>query len=506
MPFRRSISLTGAMMFVALFGCVTPVFAQTTSTLDVDVKTATVIDSALHGVKVEEPRQIPSFLGLWWRGVREQAILLLTFDPVEKAEKQLQFAEERQRLAEFIVAHAANPALQARAESLMQGAENLFKKLEEKKDSWVGVQSERVERLLNNIASHEIRRDRVFDDLENTLSPEELERVQALRAESLARGSRLLNAINNEHIPADIREHLQMVKDRIEEHAMEVRAFSVERSALQTRVREGDNEARAQLEDLREERRADIQERQDARQEDFATQLERAKEQLRAQAAAGNERAAEALRRIEEIEARAAAPSEPAEPVEAVPEAVPEEQPVEPQQIPQPQPHPALLPVNTRGAVEAIRRAQQHHDQGGEEQQPSSPLRNLPRPVAPRQEEPQPPPEQPAEAPQPEPAHEEPAPLFQRVIIDSLIPHIEAPPAPAPQPVAPILPQIDPIKLNPILPVQPSPIPVPVLTSTPRLPRIITPIRRVTSSVPILPLLNLKPIQPIQLPRIDIHF
>src|SRR3989338_5543746 len=47
---------------------------------------------ALEGVSVAEPTAIPSNFGLWWRGLREQVSLALTFDPVKKTEKSLLFA------------------------------------------------------------------------------------------------------------------------------------------------------------------------------------------------------------------------------------------------------------------------------------------------------------------------------------------------------------------------------------------------------------------------------
>ena len=106
MKFLPAFIVFAMILFAA------PTFAQTesTSTDDTDVLTediiqtedgdTVVIDDTYEDVDVEQVDEIPTGLGLWWRGVKERVAVTFTFDPVEKAEKELRFAEERRQIFE----------------------------------------------------------------------------------------------------------------------------------------------------------------------------------------------------------------------------------------------------------------------------------------------------------------------------------------------------------------------------------------------------------------------
>lgn len=317
MIYRTFFRLVTVLCFFLVSG---GVLAQTTTgaaqieadllgqNLEVNAETGEVLDISLEGIVVEEPTGIPTPWRMLWKRLQDQVVILATLDPVKRAEKRLQFAEERRHLAEFILENTDNPQLLLRAKRLAESAEKLFERLEKTKGDWTKLSGERVERLMRNAAVHQVRRERLFDRLEAELPEDQADIVRELRAQGLERGMRLLNAINNENIPSEIREHLRDVRERIQEHQGEVREYQQRRRALQESARQGDEVARQALQDLREERHERVQERVEERQDQQAAvrpQLEEVKARLRAAAQAGNEDAARVLRQIEEVEARA---------------------------------------------------------------------------------------------------------------------------------------------------------------------------------------------------------
>lgn len=477
--------------------------------LEVNAETGEVLDISLEGIEVEEPTDIPTPWRMLWKRFQDQMVILATLDPVKKAEKRLQFAEERRRLAEFILENTDNPQLLLRAKRLAESAEKLFERLEKTKGDWTKLTGERVDRLMRNAAVHQVRRERLFDRLEAELPEDQADIVRELRAQGLERGMRLLNAINNENIPTEIREHLRDVRERIQEHQGEVREYQQRRRALQESARQGDEVARQALQDLREERHNRVEERVAERQEQQAAvrpQLDEVKARLRAAAQAGNEDAARVLRQIEEVEARARLQAQAQVAQEQREDRREERREVQQPEAPQSQPaqQPASEGQQSQGAREGVRagnldalRGAAERAQGSREGQAAppapAPLRRLPS--LQRAEEP---------APQP-PALPQPARANLDIKGGVELRQIDQPQA-AEQPASsqegarvPLLERV----IERIVPLTPSPAPATSSAAKKKkIDRNLVPLR--ASSTPIL---NLQPIQPrIELPRINISF
>lgn len=240
----------------------------------VDV-TGTVAPSASEVVASTETVKIPGTWGLFWRNIRERISLAVTFDPVKKAEKMMTFAEERLRLAEKMTEKAGDDqALQERATQMMEKADEFMQKIEEKKEAMLQKVDERTQKILERAGEHTLRREELIGKLEARLAPENLEKLQEMRQAGLENSQRLLNAINNENISEEVRNHLEEVKQRIDDHLLEVKTFLTEKKELLQKVQSGDESAKAELEQLREERmdtkeenRIMLQEKVEVRQE-----------------------------------------------------------------------------------------------------------------------------------------------------------------------------------------------------------------------------------------------
>ncbi len=244
-------------------------------------------DDGLVDFELSVPDETPGNWGLFWRGVRERVSVAVTFDPVKKAEKQLKFAEERMLIAEKM-AESDNEKIQARAEKMIEKAQGYMEKVEARKDKWLENKDERVQKLLQNVATHQVRREGVLDRIEARIPEDKMEKWQEMREKTLEGSHRLLGAIENENIPEKVKEHLQGIKIRVEEHLQEVKQFNEQKRELKQAVKEGVEDAKIELQQLHEQRQEILQQRKN----DF----EHKKEELKTAAEAGDKQAQRQLK------------------------------------------------------------------------------------------------------------------------------------------------------------------------------------------------------------------
>ncbi|MBI4992898.1 MAG: hypothetical protein HZC26_02040, partial [Candidatus Magasanikbacteria bacterium] len=243
--------------------------------------TTPIVSEELEGMEIEEPKEVPSGFGLWWKGVKEKVSIGLTFNPVKKAEKQLQFAEERMRLAELMAQKSKDQKVQARIYRVIGQAQEMMEKVEARRERLLQQKDEQGVRLLRNIATHQIRREAVMDKIEEKLPEGAVEKFDELREKAVAQERRLLNAINNENAPAEVREHLQAVKDRIETHAEEIKLFRERRVELMDEFKAGDDAVKEQAkEEMKELRQDRVEMLKDRREERVENRQEFKKEKL----------------------------------------------------------------------------------------------------------------------------------------------------------------------------------------------------------------------------------
>lgn len=230
-----------------------------TSPTSQEEDTITADDEVLEGIEVDEISSVPSSLGLWWRNVRENFSLGLTFDPVKKAEKALKFAEERMKIAELMAANSTNEKLQERAQVMIERSQALMEKVEAGQTKWAsGADKQRVQRLMNNVATHQLNQERVMNRIEQRLPEQVQERFNQLREKGLEANQRLMNALSNENIPEETKAKLEAVKARIEEHASTTKAYIEMRKELHEKIQAGEEGAIEELKQLNEKRKEDL--------------------------------------------------------------------------------------------------------------------------------------------------------------------------------------------------------------------------------------------------------
>lgn len=253
-----------SLIFVFMVA-VLPVMAQTEAT-DEQVATTAVeleVENAdsvtIEGVEIDNITKAPSAFGLWWRGVKENVSLGMTFDSVKKAEKSIKYAEERMKIAELIAEKSDDPAVQEKARLMIEKAQAMMGKVEANKEKWMKTKDgEGLKRLMNNIAAHQMTKERAMDRIEGKVSEENKEKFNKLREQGIVASQRMMKALENENIPAETKAKLEAVQTRIEEHAVIIKGYIEERKALQERVRTGDEDAIEELKELNEKRKEEL--------------------------------------------------------------------------------------------------------------------------------------------------------------------------------------------------------------------------------------------------------
>jgi len=283
------------LLFIA-----SPVGAEADAEVDITVEVATevettsdeenlevvedgeIIDITLEDLEVEDVDREPSRFSLFFRNIGESISLGITRDPIKKAEKQQKFALRAEKLSEFLF---ENGKIE-QAEKALEKSNKFIEKIEERKEKWINSKDERAEKLLKNVASHQLHRENFLDKIEDKIPEEKLEQFQQRREIIIQKNQRLLNAINNENISEEVREHLQKVKDRIEAHAVDLREHKEEVRELRA---SGDKEG---LKELRKERKEGIQDKREENKE----LIQEKRIELKSKAENGDEEAQKRLR------------------------------------------------------------------------------------------------------------------------------------------------------------------------------------------------------------------
>ncbi|MEK7540976.1 MAG: hypothetical protein AAB529_01930 [Patescibacteria group bacterium] len=209
----------------------------------------------LDGVQVDEAKSMPSNFGFWWKNAREWTSLALTINPVKKAEKQLRFAEERTKLANYIIQNSTDPKVQEKAQKMLEKANGYMQKIEDKKDDLAKKADERSQKLLKNIAKHYLNKERLLEKIEDKLPPEKLEEFQQFRQQVKARQKVFLdNLQNNPNVTKEIKNKAIDVLSRVENLQQRREEFRTQQKGILEEIKAGNQDAKKQFEELRREK------------------------------------------------------------------------------------------------------------------------------------------------------------------------------------------------------------------------------------------------------------
>ncbi|MBU1613328.1 hypothetical protein KKC87_02775 [Patescibacteria group bacterium] len=260
-----------------------------------------------------EPVKVPDAWGLFWRGVRERVSLAVTWNPVKKTEKLMTFAEERVKLAEVMAEKAGdNLELQNRATKMLEKSDEFMKRVVERRDQILQKDDERLQKIMERAEKQVLHREEVIGKIEARLDPQRIEKLQELRQEGLESSRRLFNAIGNDNISAETKAHLEEIGQNIDAHLQDVKSFLIEKKDLLQRVQSGDETAKEELIQLRDERVENAkqlrQEKKELLQEkvevkrEVINEIKDVKNELREAVKSGDVEAKEKLQQINQVQ------------------------------------------------------------------------------------------------------------------------------------------------------------------------------------------------------------
>lgn len=210
----------------------------------------------LDEIEITEVKSVPSGFGFWWRDVREWTSLALTLNSVKKSEKHLKFAEERARLADYIIQNSTDPKVQEKAQQMLEKANQYMQKIEDRKDDLVKKTDEKSQKLLRNIAKHYLNKERVLEKIEDKLPPEKIEKFQQFRKAIKEKDKNFFdNLKNNPNVPQEIKNKVTNVLSRVENIHKIREKFRTQQRDILEKIKAGSKEAKEQFEELRRERK-----------------------------------------------------------------------------------------------------------------------------------------------------------------------------------------------------------------------------------------------------------
>ena len=292
----RTLHITlGSIMATGLLLCgVLAAHAQTTGAAAAAIAASQALTAdaqPLAGITVQNPVALPTGRTLFWRSLGERVSLWLTTDPLKKAQKELQFAEERTRLADYIAKNSADPARQEQARQMLTRAAEYLAAIQNKKDALLKNNDDAEKNLLENVGRHFTNQQAVWERLEDRLPPEKLAEFQTFKDQALAQQNKFLaDLAGRTNIPADVRAHLQAVKQRIITTMKARDAIRQAQADLVAKAQAGDAAAREKLQLLRQKLAAKMQAEKDALLKRRDDMIEKIK--------AGNPRAVEELKKL----------------------------------------------------------------------------------------------------------------------------------------------------------------------------------------------------------------
>jgi len=259
--------LLGIALFAVLL-IAGPVLAQTETTTS-DTPAVVATDTVKNAVDAIGP------WGTFWQGVKEQVTLWTTIDPVAKAEKLNEFAEKRMVMAQALAEKAENnPKLQERAQKMVEKAEKFMQQITDRKDKIAEKQTERAQKVLQKAAEQSLHRQEIINKIEEKLSPENLQKLEAIRLRGLENSQKIIEVIGSENVSEETKAHLEEVKAKIETHLLEVKTFVEEKKVLLEKAQQGDETAIEELKAIHQER---VQTREE-RKEEVKTMMEEKRE------------------------------------------------------------------------------------------------------------------------------------------------------------------------------------------------------------------------------------
>lgn len=172
------------------------VVTPTTETATIsDVNTEATTTTTEGNNSVEDQKSVPTVFGLFWTDLRDSLRLAFTFDAVDKAELELQIAEEKTKLAEYVSQTVTDPEKASKIiEKLTKKADKLITNAEKKQENIANSKNKKKEAVLQNIKKQEDKSNALIQKLEGKIPEDKLEKIKTRQEE---RNKKMQEKIDN---------------------------------------------------------------------------------------------------------------------------------------------------------------------------------------------------------------------------------------------------------------------------------------------------------------------
>lgn len=199
---------------LVLFALVLPVLALAQDDVNTNVNATTTEETedevTAEDLEVSEPKILPNSPWYWAKSLWRSMKLWATFDPVKKAEKRLEIANER--LIEIQALADAGEISENRLEKILGKYEKEIEKLASQVEKFGEDSQEEVSEFLDKFTKQEFKRQRLLDKLELKLETAvKAKAVERIRQKTLEKFGEILEDVDIEDIEENISEVLEDV-------------------------------------------------------------------------------------------------------------------------------------------------------------------------------------------------------------------------------------------------------------------------------------------------------
>ena len=154
-----------------------PVVTEVDSSQDIaPEEIATDEQVTSNDLGVEEPSLLPTSRFYFFKNWKRSVDLALTRDPIKKAEKRLQFANEKIAEAQIVIDEKLidNPKAAEKATKIIEHAQADIEKASERIENIEDKSDEKVKKLVQKMAENQIKHQKVFDKIEKRFEDHDL--------------------------------------------------------------------------------------------------------------------------------------------------------------------------------------------------------------------------------------------------------------------------------------------------------------------------------------------
>ncbi|NQT49373.1 hypothetical protein HQ571_01615 [Candidatus Kuenenbacteria bacterium] len=163
---------------------------------------------------VEQITRMPSGFAMWWNGVTNAVGTTFTFDPIKKAERQLNYANKKMAQAKYIADNAVNEKTAAKAAKHVEKATRIADKLKNK-ISTIKADPEKLKKFQEKYTKNLVQHHRILKKLEGQVPDHAFEKIKQAKENRLEHLQNVFEKIDNndqEKIAERLRLTFQKIK------------------------------------------------------------------------------------------------------------------------------------------------------------------------------------------------------------------------------------------------------------------------------------------------------